>query len=117
MLTELSRGMHEQFIQHVAQGRKMPVEEVRTLATGAIFSGEQALKLKLVDALGSQNDALELAAKLAELKEKPKLVEPRQKSGLTDRLLQRLVSSQTQLLQKWLYQTAAVQFLPMAVTQ
>jgi protease-4 len=59
-------SVHEQFIRAVAEGRKLPVEKVRELADGRIFSGEQARELGLVDELGNLEDTLALAAKLAE---------------------------------------------------
>lgn len=63
-----------QFVAAVAEGRKMPVETVKPLADGRIYTGTQALELKLVDQLGDSKDALMLAAKLGGIKdEKPKV--------------------------------------------
>ncbi|WP_029409834.1 signal peptide peptidase SppA [Treponema pedis] len=59
--------IYETFIQTVSSGRNIPVETVADLAGGKIYSGEQALKLKLVDELGSFNDAASYAAKLANI--------------------------------------------------
>jgi protease-4 len=42
---------YNQFVKAVAQGRKLPEAQVRLLADGRIFTGEQALALKLVDRL------------------------------------------------------------------
>ena len=47
---------------------------VKKLADGRIFSGAQALELGLVDKLGGLSEAVELAAKLAGIKEKPIVV-------------------------------------------
>lgn len=63
----LSNDVYEQFIEQVASGRKMPLEKVRELATGEVFTGRQAKELGLVDETGSLEDAVELAAKLAEV--------------------------------------------------
>jgi protease-4 len=63
-----------QFVQAVADGRHMTVEEVRPLADGRIYSGNQALGLKLVDQLGDSVDATKLAAQLGGIKdEKPRV--------------------------------------------
>lgn len=63
-----------QFVSAVADGRKMPVDVVKPLADGRIYTGTQALELKLVDQLGDSKDALKLAAELGGIKdEKPKV--------------------------------------------
>src|SRR6202041_2609726 len=42
-------NMHTQFIQAVANGRRVKEEDIRTIANGKVWTGEQALALKLVD--------------------------------------------------------------------
>ncbi len=73
---ELINEMHEQFVESVAEGRKMPIEEVKRLADGRAYSGAHAKKLGLVDEIGNLQDAITLASKLAGLKGEPKIVEP-----------------------------------------
>jgi len=65
----LSDELYGQFIEEVAEGRNLDVEEVKKLATGELFSGTQAKKLGLVDELGGYRDAIDLAAELAGIKE------------------------------------------------
>jgi len=65
----LSDELYGQFIKEVAEGRNLDVEEVKKLATGELFSGTQAKKLGLVDVLGSYQDAIDVAAELAEIEE------------------------------------------------
>ena len=63
-----------QFVTAVAEGRKLPVDVVKPLADGRIYSGNQALANGLVDQLGDSHDALMLAAKLGNIKDdKPKV--------------------------------------------
>lgn len=50
-------NMHEQFVAIVARGRKMPIEKARELANGKIYTGEEALKLGLIDELGGLDEA------------------------------------------------------------
>ena len=57
------------FRSRVAQGRKMKVEEVETIAQGRIWLGQDAFKNKLVDELGGLDKAVAKAAQLAKLKE------------------------------------------------
>jgi protease-4 len=77
-----------QFKKAVADGRKLPMEKVTPLADGRIFSGQQAKNAKLVDELGSLQDAIDEVAKMANIKGKPKVVYPdKRKSRLLDLLL------------------------------
>jgi len=64
LLQDFSDNVHAQFIDHVAQGRKITPEEVRDIADGRIFSGEQAKNMGLVDRLGNLEDAIEWAGQL-----------------------------------------------------
>jgi protease-4 len=60
--------LQNQFMGMVAKGRQMTLEEVRPLADGRVYTGRQALALKLVDAIGGEPEA---RAWLAEAKEIP----------------------------------------------
>lgn len=64
---------YEQFVEIVSEGRKIPVEKVKELADGRIFTGRQAVKAGLVDKLGDFYDAVDIAAKEAGIKGKPVL--------------------------------------------
>lgn len=59
----------EQFVDAVATGRNIKVEEARKVADGRVFTGRQALELGLVDEIGTREDAFKVAAKLAGLEE------------------------------------------------
>ncbi|WP_297670843.1 signal peptide peptidase SppA [uncultured Desulfovibrio sp.] len=50
--------MHRQFVDIIAEGRHMEQARASALADGKIFTGREALRLGLVDALGGQADAL-----------------------------------------------------------
>ncbi|WP_218460145.1 signal peptide peptidase SppA [Rickettsia sp. TH2014] len=74
------------FLELVSERRNLPIEEVKKLADGRVYSGRQALKLKLVDAIGSEDTALKwlqevkkinanLLVKDYQLKPKPKLID------------------------------------------
>lgn len=69
---EIMQGMvdeyYEQFIDVVAEGRGLNKEEVRSLATGQLYSGTKAKELGLVDELGDLDTAINLALELAGLK-------------------------------------------------
>jgi len=72
-------SIHRQFIEDVARGRKLPVEKVKEIADGRIFSGEQALELGLLDELGNLQDAIQAAADLVGIEGKPRVVYPEKK--------------------------------------
>ncbi len=73
-----------QFLNVVAKDRKIPLEKLRKFADGRVFTGEQALKLGLIDTLGSFEDAIKIAASLGGIKGKPLVVEPRRPRSLAD---------------------------------
>ncbi len=64
-------NIHAQFISHVAKGRGMDIEDVAKLADGRLYTGEQALENKLVDKMGGMHEAVEFAAKKADLSPSP----------------------------------------------
>ncbi|MBN2429492.1 MAG: signal peptide peptidase SppA [Deltaproteobacteria bacterium] len=76
ILQELIQDVHLQFMEAVAENRKMELDAVRTLADGRVFSGRQALEAGLVDELGNLRDAVEYAAKLGGISGEPRVVYP-----------------------------------------
>ena len=58
---------YEEFITHVAEGRNITKEEVDRIGQGRVWSGLSAVNIGLIDSLGGLNDAIDLAAKMAEL--------------------------------------------------
>ena len=64
----IGRG-YELFRKRVADGRKQSVEQIEEIAQGRVWLGNDALGIKLVDAIGSLDDAVKKAAELAKLKE------------------------------------------------
>ena len=67
ILQELIDVSYQQFVQTVAEARKLTVEAVKSFADGRIFTGQQALELGVVDRLGGEDDARRWAAELAGL--------------------------------------------------
>jgi protease-4 len=76
MLQEVINSAHNQFVRAVAEGRRLPVENVRNIADGRIFSGEQALALKLIDRIGTLQDAVEEAGRLGGIRGEPQVICP-----------------------------------------
>jgi protease-4 len=85
--------LHDQFVRAVAEGRKIPYEEAKLLADGRVYTGQQALALKLVDRIGTFRDAVMEAGKLAGIEGEPRLIEPPRKGRLLGRILAEEASS------------------------
>jgi protease-4 len=75
---------YSQFVQAVANGRGLPVDQVLKLADGRVYTGDQAKQLGLVDELGGLYEAVALAGKMAGIAS-PQEVEYH-RPGLTDLL-------------------------------
>jgi protease-4 len=84
VIQALLDDVHGQFIDAVAKGRKLDRAAVVQFADGRVFSGTQALNLKMVDALGGLEDAINAAAKLANLPTPPSVERPRRKFSIID---------------------------------
>ena len=75
-LQSLIDNMHSQFIQAVADGRKVKFEEIKAIADGKVWTGEQALDLKLIDQVGDFQTVVDDTAKAVGIKGEPVLVHP-----------------------------------------
>lgn len=67
MQAYVNRG-YELFVKRCADGRKKTSDQIKAIAEGRVWTGEDALKLGLVDKLGGINDALKIAVDKAKLK-------------------------------------------------
>lgn len=77
VLQELVMDTYQQFIAQVKKGRKGKIDETKllALADGRVFTGRQAKKLGLVDDLGNFADAVDIAAKEADIEGDPVIEE------------------------------------------
>jgi len=75
---------YQQFLDVVSKERKLDIDKLKRFADGRVFTGQQALKLGLVDTLGSFEDAVSIAAKLGGISGKPVVVEERRMRSLSD---------------------------------
>jgi protease-4 len=102
-LQQLINNMYGQFMGAVAEGRKMKLDQVKALADGKVWTGQQAKDLKLVDELGDYQDAIEATAKQVGIKGEPVIVHPEpQRRTLLDVLfgdLSDLIPAKSRLLE------------------
>jgi protease-4 len=75
-LQSLIDNMHGQFIQAVADGRKTKFDDIKAIANGKVWTGEQALSMKLIDQVGDFQAAVDDTAKAVGIKGEPVLVHP-----------------------------------------
>jgi protease-4 len=78
--------VHRQFISVVERERHIAHDSLVAYADGRVFTGEEALGLRLVDTLGTFQDAVDLAARLAGLHGEPTLVRERKATPLFEQL-------------------------------
>lgn len=88
-------GTYQYFLKLVAKQRRLTVAQVNDVAQGRVWTGDQALKVKLIDKLGGFSDALEQAKKLAKLdpREHVQIEELPEQPGILGKLLSGQISS------------------------
>ena len=86
ILQGVLENVHEQFIRAVADGRKLSLDDIRPVADGRIFTGEQAKGLRLVDELGTLEDAIGKAAELAGISGEPEVVSKKDRLSIREML-------------------------------
>ncbi|MDY6972462.1 MAG: signal peptide peptidase SppA [Thermodesulfobacteriota bacterium] len=77
LINSVIGDIQEQFVEGVASGRNLSVEEVLKIADGRVLSGTRAKGLGLVDVLGNFQDAVELAKEMSGIKGNVILVYPK----------------------------------------
>ena len=91
-IDQLLGDVYDQFVTVVATERKLDRKIVVGYADGRVFTGRQARAYGLVDTLGTYEDALSIAAKLGDIKGKPKVVKERKIKSFLERMMGETVS-------------------------
>lgn len=73
ILEGINRDVYQQFLNAIVKGRGIPLDRLRPIADGRIFTGDQALRLNLVNSLGNSHTAQDKAAELAGIKGEPSI--------------------------------------------
>src|SRR5438270_5819623 len=96
-LQRITTQLHGQFIRAVADGRKgkMSLNDVERIADGRVFTGEEALGLKLIDRIGNLDDAVNVAARLAGVRGRPGTIYPKRRTPTLLDLLSNTTDSKT----------------------
>jgi protease-4 len=84
------QDVYGQFVDVVADERRLPRAEVLAVADGRVVSGRQAVERGLIDRIGNLTDAIAVAGRMAGLGSDPALARPREdRPTLLDVLLAR----------------------------
>jgi protease-4 len=75
-LQSLADNMYLQFVRAVAEGRGAKVEDIKAIANGKVWTGEEALSMHLIDQIGDFQAAVDDTAKAVGIKGEPVLVRP-----------------------------------------
>jgi protease-4 len=75
-LQSLADNMYLQFVKAVAEGRGAKVEDIKAIANGKVWTGEEALSMHLIDQIGDFQAAVDDTAKAVGIKGEPVLVRP-----------------------------------------
>jgi len=100
MQSGVEAGYHE-FIDRVAEERGMTVEQVDQVARGQVWTGAEAYRLGLVDALGGLDEALAAAAEAAGVLDDHRVAFIEQEAGRTSRFLAALLEGASGQLKGW----------------
>ncbi len=86
-LQDLLDNVYQQFIRDVSKNRKIPLERMKELAEGRVYTGEEAKNAGLVDVFGNLQDAIEKAGRMGGIKGRVEAVYPEKDSFSLLRLL------------------------------
>ena len=93
IMQEVLDNVHQQFIQAVAEGRKLDRAKVVEIADGRILTGEQAKNLGLVDQMGNLQDTIEITAKMVGISGKPNVLYPKKRLSIWELLMRDMASA------------------------
>src|SRR5512139_155908 len=93
IMQEVLDNVHQQFIQAVADGRKLDRAKVVPIADGRILTGEQAKNLGLVDEMGNLQDTIDITAKMVGIEGKPYVIYPKRKISIWELLMRDMASA------------------------
>ncbi len=94
---EMIDDVYDQFVSTVAKERKLDKAVVKKYADGRVYTGRKAYELKLIDTLGTYQDAIKIAAGLAQMYGTPRVIKERKKEKISDLIFGEVRNELTQL--------------------
>ena len=99
---------YDHFKYRVGEGRDMDTSLVHTYAQGRVWTGKQAIKIGLIDLLGTKQDAISIAAKAAGIEEYRTVEYPIKKDAFTELLEEIKDDQETKITEKYLGEYAGI---------
>jgi protease-4 len=112
IMQEVLDNVHQQFIQAVAEGRKLDRSKVVQIADGRILTGEQAKNLGLVDQMGNLQDTIDITAKMVGITGRPNVLYPKKRLSIWELLIRDMASAVIDVLNEKGYELNYRLFLP-----
>ncbi len=84
---DIVNDSYDQFLDVVSRERKMDKEKLKEYANGRVFTGRQAKDIGLIDSLGTFEDAVRIAGRMAGIEGEPSLVREKERLSLAERIL------------------------------
>lgn len=104
LMTKAIQNIYQLFLKHVSEGRKMTMEEADKIARGRVWTGQDALKLGLVDTLGSLENAIAIAKDLGKIETYKIENFPESKSTM-DMIMETIMGKEEEKVEKVLAKT------------
>ncbi len=105
------------FTSRAAAARKTTQEAIDAVAQGRVWTGQQALERKLIDRLGSLNDAVLSAAKKAKLEGTPSVTYVEKERGRAEKLIASLFDAHAPQVGAWVRSAIGLPALPAPLTE
>lgn len=103
-MQSLINNMYGQFVNAVADARHAKPEDIKAIADGRVWTGQEALSMKLIDQIGDFQEAVDDTAKSVNIKGEPTLVYPqKERKTLFDLLfgdISKIVPSREKLMEQ-----------------
>lgn len=90
---EIINDDFQQFIELVSKERKIDIDSLKEIANGRVFTGRQSLALRLVDTLGTFEDAVDIACRFAKIKGEPVIIREKERYNLLEMFVENLSRS------------------------
>ncbi len=100
---EIVDDSYEQFLDVVSKERKIDKEDLRKIANGRVFTGRQAKEIKLVDSIGTLEDAIRIAGVMANIEGEPAIVKEKGKRNIFDYIIENMSNNQLRVLKEDIY--------------
>ncbi|MCX7997971.1 MAG: signal peptide peptidase SppA [Leptospiraceae bacterium] len=120
IISSLLESTYNRFLEDVAKGRNLSLNEVKKFAEGKIFSGEEALKYKAIDGIGGRKEAQEKITELLELKEDLPIIEDEENPfdkifEIINNKLDFFLYKETNKILKEIYRTPVLLIMPQSL--